>query len=379
MAVTAFDFYFPEIARLETRSATMRDDPHLPDGDYGFVEFYCDDPACDCQRVIIEVISRRTEKAEATISYGWGTLRHYEKWIGDRATAKQMVGLSLDPLHPQSRYAPALLKLFEWVLQDKAYEARLKQHYALMKEWTAPKAPAQSLLAKSIKKLGFMKRKASFKIGDSVKVKAGIKDPDNPELVIGGWQGRVKEIRDDGIVMVTWDSIALKAMSPENIARYEREGLDWTTMGLDADDYEPAAPRDTKADAATVAQQLERAHQWDGMDDEGVIIKEALGKLDLETADEMDVFDAWLSYLQTHLIFPFEAEVSEFQERGPFKTGDIINVQSIASTDDSDGIIVNLSRKGRRLAFALGDLEATDKKSKNHELVKAYAVWFANK
>ena len=381
MAVTSFEFCYPDLARQETRSATMRDDPHLPDGDYGFVEFYCDDPACDCQRVIIEVISRRTEKVEATISYGWGTLRHYEKWTGDRATAKQMVGLSLDPLHPQSRYAPALLKLFEWVLQDKAYDARIKRHYALMKEWTAPKAkaPTQTLLAKSIKKLGFMKRKSTFNIGDSVRVKAGVKDPDNLDHDIGGWQGRVTEILEDGVVMIKWDSIALKAMSPAAIAKYEREGFDWTTMGLDAADYELASPRDTKADATKIAEQLERVHQWDGIGDESVIIKEALGQLDPNDSDEMDQFEAWRDYLQKRLTFPFEAEVSEFQERGPLKTGDVIKVQSIASVEDLYGLIMNVSRKGRRFAFPLCDLEATDKKSKNHELVKAYAVWFANR
>jgi len=35
----------------------------------------------------------------------------------------------------------------------------------------------------------------SLEIGNSVKVKQGIKEPDSEDLEIGGWQGRVTGIR----------------------------------------------------------------------------------------------------------------------------------------------------------------------------------------
>jgi len=38
-----------------------------------------------------------------------------------------------------------------------------------------------------------MKKAQTFKVGDSVAVKSGIKDPDF-SFDIGGWQGRVSEI-----------------------------------------------------------------------------------------------------------------------------------------------------------------------------------------
>ena len=51
-----------------------------------------------------------------------------------------------------------------------------------------------------------------FKAGDCVKVKSGIKDPDNEKLIIGDWCGRIKEIYEDGIELIKWDSITIRAM-----------------------------------------------------------------------------------------------------------------------------------------------------------------------
>ncbi len=41
-------------------------------------------------------------------------------------------------------------------------------------------------------------KKNDIKIGDSVKVKNGVPCPDQKDLCIGGWQGRVSEITEDG-------------------------------------------------------------------------------------------------------------------------------------------------------------------------------------
>jgi hypothetical protein len=48
--------------------------------------------------------------------------------------AAEATGATLDPLNPQTKYSPALLRLFEAVLQDPAYVERLKRHYALFKQ-----------------------------------------------------------------------------------------------------------------------------------------------------------------------------------------------------------------------------------------------------
>lgn len=93
-----------------------------------------------------------------------------------------------------------------------------------------------------------------FKIGDSVKVKDGVKEPDNEEFEMGGWQGRVieveHEIDDEGNTMITieWDSLTLKQLPEKYIQESEVEGLDWQLMYLFESDLDKAVPRDKKED-----------------------------------------------------------------------------------------------------------------------------------
>ncbi|MBI4789652.1 MAG: hypothetical protein HY782_21695 [Chloroflexi bacterium] len=134
MAMTAFFTRFRELAFKEMRSATVQGGRDLPDGEYGFLELYCDEVNCDCRRVIINVVTPKTSpKVLATINYGWESLEFYEKWMHDKELAKNSRGATLDMLNPQSKHAYALLELFKWVLQDDQYVERLKRHYALFK------------------------------------------------------------------------------------------------------------------------------------------------------------------------------------------------------------------------------------------------------
>jgi hypothetical protein len=43
------------------------------------------------------------------------------------------------------------------------------------------------------------------------------------------------------------------------------------------------------------------------------------------------------------------------------------------------GILIEVKEGRRKLAFPLCDLEATDEQSTNYQLVKDYAIWFANR
>ena len=47
--------------------------------------------------------------------------------------------------------------------------------------------------------------------------------------------------------------------------------------------------------------------------------------------------------------------------------------------DDLYGVIVRLAYGRRKYDFPLCDLEVTDKRSPNDQIVKDYAVWFANR
>ena len=112
---------FPQQGQRECRVAYIWDNAQLPDDEYAFIELYCTDPTCDCQRVVINVMAVSSWKHLATINYGFGK-------------DDDMAGPFLDPLNRQSKYSVLLMDLFKSFLSDAAYTARLKRHYQQVKE-----------------------------------------------------------------------------------------------------------------------------------------------------------------------------------------------------------------------------------------------------
>lgn len=162
------------------------------------------------------------------------------------------------------------------------------------------------------------------------------------------------------------------------IEQCEEQGLDWAEMGLGADEVEPAKPRDNQRDVDQIKEQLSSKHGWVSLGEEGKRIQKVLAAMDAD--EDLDEFGAWEEHLEKNLRFPFEAVIAEFQERGPLRSGDKVVVTGIGDvTDEMYGIIVDLKVGKRKYAFPLCDLEATDKKSANCQLVKDYAIWFANR
>ncbi len=215
-----------------------------------------------------------------------------------------------------------------------------------------------------------------MKKGDVVRVKPGVKDVDF-DVDLGGWQGRVIEVRADG-VDVAWDSHTLLHDMPATmITACEEQGLGWETYGLDREDLEPAQARDKPADVEAAIDKLESCHAWEWLGEEGELIRQVLKGLNPD--DEVALIEAWDEYMQAHLTFPFEAVVDEVQERGPLQAGDRVRVRSITDADDFYGIIVRLRRGQQQFDFPLCDLAAVDETSENHEIVQSYRVWFANR
>jgi hypothetical protein len=218
-----------------------------------------------------------------------------------------------------------------------------------------------------------------IKLGDVVRVKPGVTDPDDPSIDWSGWYGRVDEIDPPGsrprFILIDLDSVTLKGLPPEHIRRCEEQGLDWRQLGLYVEDVELAEARDTVDDVKRVRQELESQHEWDYLGEQGQRIHAIVGGV----RDEWKQMQAWAEHLEASLTFPFEAEVAEWQERGPLRTGDILRVLSIEDVDDMYGVLVRC-RRGRQIHHAmLADLEVTDRNSPNHQLVDDYSVWFANR
>ncbi len=139
MIFKRFMKFFPEIAEKETRRITLRNDPQIPDGEYAFVDSFCEEKHCDCRRVYFDVLQIDPDYEAihaATISYGWEDLDFYLSWSPylPSKMAAEMKGPILQPAQKQSRYAEQFLKLFESkLLIDIAYIERIKRHYALFK------------------------------------------------------------------------------------------------------------------------------------------------------------------------------------------------------------------------------------------------------
>ncbi|MBA3713959.1 MAG: hypothetical protein H0W76_16135 [Pyrinomonadaceae bacterium] len=134
MMMIPFSAKFADLAWQETRTITVRGRDELPDGEYGFVESYCDEVSCDCRRVMLTVLGRTSgSRVWATISYGWESGEFYERWVGRAEEGADTKGPYLDPFNPQSRYANVLLGMFEYVLTDRAYVERLARHYRMFK------------------------------------------------------------------------------------------------------------------------------------------------------------------------------------------------------------------------------------------------------
>jgi hypothetical protein len=131
---------FPELGARETRMAVLpQPSGGLPADRYGFMEWYCTDPACDCRRVFIEVRTEREPgRVLASINFGWESIAFYtDKLHGNAKGAAEICEGALDPINQQSDLAPALLDLFQTVvLQDRAYVDRLARHYRMFKEAT---------------------------------------------------------------------------------------------------------------------------------------------------------------------------------------------------------------------------------------------------
>jgi len=216
-----------------------------------------------------------------------------------------------------------------------------------------------------------------FKEGDSVVVKPGIVDPDF-DTEIGGWQGRIlEEPGSDNLVLIGWDSITLKNMPGSVIEQSEEQGLDWTKMYLEVQEVALTSLRDTKEDVIQAISELARKHAWSYLGEQGKRIGKVLDGVDEDS--EMAALDAWEEHLSKSLVFPFEARIAEYQERGPLQAGDRVKVTGIGLVDDLYGVIVDLRHGRRKYAFPLCDLEVIDENSPNYQIVRDYAVWFANR
>jgi len=222
---------------------------------------------------------------------------------------------------------------------------------------------------------------AILTVGASVRIKEGTADPDFEERNIGGWQGRVSGIyeNEDGEVSVDidWDNTILNKMPNSFLSDIEEAGLDFSSMVVDISCVELVPKRDTEFEGNHAVKEVEKKLTFVSLDDQDRRIAKILG--DVDEYDYLESFQRWETHLSKTLAFPFEARVSEHQERGPLKFGDVLSVKKISSLDDLYGIIIEVRLGRKKYYFPLCDLDVVDAKSVNFEQVDDYSTWFANR
>jgi hypothetical protein len=132
--MVSFGTLFPEMADCETSTLVVPRDAELPEGEYGFCEFYCDFPRCDCRYALVVVHTSDCSLDWAVIKYGWEPPAYYARTMGCTiAQARQLCAPELDWCHPQSPYAPVLLRLFTENILGPEFAKQLAYHYKLFK------------------------------------------------------------------------------------------------------------------------------------------------------------------------------------------------------------------------------------------------------
>lgn len=139
MPFTAFGDRFRDLANRETRTLT-----HLHESatgvstrEYAYLELFCDEPDCDCRRVLLSVVDVARGQSEAVINFGWESESFYRDWLGD-SDPDMLQALRGPALHfgpSQGPRADAILDMTKkLVLSDTAYVDRIKRHYAMFRE-----------------------------------------------------------------------------------------------------------------------------------------------------------------------------------------------------------------------------------------------------
>jgi hypothetical protein len=222
----------------------------------------------------------------------------------------------------------------------------------------------------------------NLKIGDSVVVKQGVKEPDLEEFEIGGWQGRVLEIdtnsdKDKVLITIEWDSLTLVQISADYIEQSEIDGFDWSSMILYDSDLEKSIPRDKEENVKKAKDKLSDKHFWASLGEEGLRISKILQGVNQR--NEMKCLQRWVEHLDKELTFPIQAIVSESEDNWLIKSGDKVLLKSLPHIVDMYGIIASIRLNGKKYEFPLCDLEVIDKTQTGFQLIDDYRIWFANR
>ena len=157
-----------------------------------------------------------------------------------------------------------------------------------------------------------------FQVGDKVRVKYGVIDPDFPDMPLGGWTGTITEIIEhEGQINCVFklDDRTLKSVHPIYRKRCERDGLDFETMGLGEEDLELDDGTPVAIEQPT---QIKTPPLSDKDQDDRVRMALGLTHDDPLPDVSIETLMTYYRYLAANLKFPFFT--SYWAKSGPFSS-----------------------------------------------------------
>ncbi len=210
-----------------------------------------------------------------------------------------------------------------------------------------------------------------FQPGDKVRVKHGIRDPDFPDIPLGGWAGTVKEVHQaegETTLLVAWDRATLRGMHPIYKKRCERDGLELESMWLGDEDLEPDDGTAVAIEQLTtiVSKPLSEKDQDDR-------VRMALGLTHDDPLPDVGrkTLLAYHRYLASRLKFPFKAKAE--------RDGMPLTIQRLLDPKDCDlddeGLLCEARSREGPFDIPLSEVEGG---GENRRLVEDYCYWFHN-
>jgi hypothetical protein len=211
-----------------------------------------------------------------------------------------------------------------------------------------------------------------FEPGLKVRVKHGVRDPEFPDIPLGGWAGTVKKVEwaeGETTYLVAWDRTTHRAMHPVYKERCERDGLEPESMRLGDKDLEPddGTPVPIEQPTAIVTEPLSEKDQDDR-------VRMALGLTHDDPLPDVSrrTLLAYHRYLAANLKLPFRA-----RSEGDGMSLTVHRLLDPKDCDlDEEGLMCEA--RGREGPFDVPLAELDEAGSGNRRLVGDYGYWFGN-
>jgi len=244
-----------------------------------------------------------------------------------------------------------------------------------------------------------------MKVGDFVKVKKGIKDPDHQQFDMSEWTGIISKKFDTEkgemqIIAIQWDINTLKKLPVEFVKNCIEDGCEFGTMHLAEEEVQliDNDKRNNEKEREKLILDLERKYEFAGFDEQENRISDLLDSTNIHVNSEN--LKKYRTFLIQHLkgrillngvedfpweerfVFGFgsEKEYTQLRKTRP-SYKDTFKLVKILSADEFQGdLLVKVQRQSDRRTFKipLSQLKCIDEASDNYTLLDDFSVWVVN-